>query len=177
MELYQPSTSCFRRSDQNLRRRRELKQKFIKAMIGSKSSRISDFCDEDFIGQVASIECFQEAHHEFILIHTIGLYSHTPADQSAWIRLERGLKDERGIISKLESMIGRSVQTYDTAITTYYRKEVIPLYALPHEKLEFKDPVSLKHLVALLRMMDETDSGYNFLKVCSFVPEQRWRLF
>ncbi|KAG8735784.1 hypothetical protein FRC10_010155 [Ceratobasidium sp. 414] len=126
---------------------------------------ISKFCKLDLVGRITSIECFQEAHHEFILVHTRGFYSHTPSDQLVWIRLERGLKKETKTIGNFFRMITKTVPAYDTATISYHRKRVAPLHALPAEKLEFEQTVvTLKHLLVLLRMMDETASGYNLLK-------------
>lgn len=96
----------------------------------------------------------------------MGLYSITPADQLVWIRLERGLKEEdKSGLSKMRAMIVETVPAYDTVTISYHRRQVTPPYALPQENLEFQDPVTLEHLVVLLRMMDETASGYNLLNV------------
>lgn len=172
MEVFQPNSASLRRPDINLGRREALKRGFIETMLGPRGSKISDFCEQELVGRIISFECFQETHHEFVLVHAMGLYPDTPTDQSVWIRLERGMPDKNGATSKFGSVIWRDVPIYDNAIIAYDRDEVTPPRAICQEKLEFTDPVSLEYLVLLLRMMDQTGSGYNHLKVSSLFCNQ-----
>ncbi|CUA74810.1 hypothetical protein RSOLAG22IIIB_11506 [Rhizoctonia solani] len=120
---------------------------------------IDEFCRLDLIGQVIMIECFQEADHAFILVHAKGLYPRTPSDQMVWIRLERGLK-KNGSVGYFQAMFMKTTLAYNTATISYQLKSIAPPDASPigENTLVFnglKTPVTLKHLVSLLEMMDE----------------------
>ncbi|CAE6474501.1 unnamed protein product [Rhizoctonia solani] len=133
------------------------------------SMNISDFCKLELVGQIIMIECFQGADHEFILVHAKGLYENTPSDQLVWIRLEKGVKGEDRNVRYFQTMFRRTIPAYNTATISYHPKSITPADASPIKgnTLVFNGlgiPVTLKHLVALMRMMDEATSGYNPLK-------------
>ncbi|CAE6464525.1 unnamed protein product [Rhizoctonia solani] len=133
-------------------------------MSKDQKMKISEFCKLDLVGQVIMMECFQDADHGFILVHSKGLRPDTPSDQMVWIRLERGMKKRS--LGYFRGMFPRTTSLYDSATISYQFKSVTPTDASPirgntliFDGLEV--PVTLSHLVALLEMMDETESGYN----------------
>ncbi|CAE7185874.1 unnamed protein product [Rhizoctonia solani] len=126
---------------------------------------MAEFCQLDLVGQVIMMECFQELDRAFILIHAKGLFPQTPNDQMAWIRLERGLK-KHGSLGYFQAMLMKTDLAYDTVTISHQLKSITPPGASPigENTLVFnglQTPVTLKHLVLLLEMMEETASSFN----------------
>ncbi|CAE6355662.1 unnamed protein product [Rhizoctonia solani] len=137
---------------------------------------IAEFCRLDLIGQVIMMECFQEADHAFILVHVKGLYPQTPSEQMTWIRLERGLK-KNGSMGYFQTMFMKTTLAYDAATISYQLKSITPPGASPIGENtlvfnELRSPVTLKHLVSLLGMMDESASIFSPFKDNSWVFSQ-----
>ncbi|KAL5636305.1 hypothetical protein ACGC1H_004950 [Rhizoctonia solani] len=134
---------------------------------------IAEFCRLDLIGQIIMMECFQEADHAFILVHVKGLYPQTPSEQMTWIRLERGLK-KNGSTGYFQTVFMKTTLAYDTATISYQLKSITPPGASPigENTLVFNElqtPVTMKHLVSLLGMMDEMASIFSPFKDNSWV--------